>query len=59
MAEARRPFWRTLYFQVLVAIALGVLVGWLFPDTGRALKPLAMPSLCCHARCTKLEVTPV
>ena len=40
MEQARRPFWRTLYFQVLVAIALGVLVGWLFPEAGRALKPL-------------------
>ena len=40
MAEARRPFWRTLYFQVLVGIVLGVLVGWLAPEWGRALKPL-------------------
>jgi len=40
MTEARRPFWRTLYFQVLVGIALGVLVGWLAPEWGRALKPL-------------------
>jgi aerobic C4-dicarboxylate transport protein len=35
-----RPFWKTLYFQVLVAIALGILTGWLFPEFGRALKPL-------------------
>ncbi|HMG47102.1 MAG TPA: dicarboxylate/amino acid:cation symporter [Allosphingosinicella sp.] len=40
MAKAARPFWRSLYFQVLVGIALGVLVGWLWPDWGRALKPL-------------------
>ena len=40
MEQARRPIWRSLYFQVLVAIALGVLVGWLWPDTGQALKPL-------------------
>ena len=40
MAEARLPFWRSLYFWVLVAIALGVLVGWLWPETGQALKPL-------------------
>ena len=32
MAEAARPFWRSLYFWVLVAIALGVLVGWLWPE---------------------------
>ena len=36
MAQARRPVWRTLYFQVLVAIALGVLVGWLVPRLRRA-----------------------
>jgi aerobic C4-dicarboxylate transport protein len=40
MAEAARPFWRSLYFWVLAAIALGVLAGWLSPETGRALKPL-------------------
>jgi aerobic C4-dicarboxylate transport protein len=40
MAEAVRPFWRSLYFWVLVAIALGIMVGWLSPETGRALKPL-------------------
>ena len=40
MAQARRPVWRSLYFQVLVGIALGVLVGWLWPETGQALKPL-------------------
>jgi aerobic C4-dicarboxylate transport protein len=40
MTGAGRPFWKTLYFQVLVGIALGILAGWLFPDFGRALKPL-------------------
>jgi aerobic C4-dicarboxylate transport protein len=40
MAPTRRPLWRSLYFWVLIAIALGVLTGWLWPDTGRALKPL-------------------
>ncbi len=28
---AHRPFWRILYVQVLFAIALGVLLGWLWP----------------------------
>jgi len=55
MAEARRPFWRTLYFQVLVAIALGVLVGWLFPDTGRSLKPLGDGFI----KLVKMIITPV
>jgi aerobic C4-dicarboxylate transport protein len=40
MASRTRPFWHTLYFWVLVAIALGVLTGWLFPAFGQSLKPL-------------------
>ena len=36
----RRPWYTILYVQVLVAIALGVLVGYLYPDLGKALKPL-------------------
>lgn len=35
-----RPFYRTLYFYVLVAILLGVLLGHFFPDTGARMKPL-------------------
>ncbi|MEP6547988.1 MAG: dicarboxylate/amino acid:cation symporter [Gammaproteobacteria bacterium] len=31
---------RSLYFQVVVAIALGVLLGALYPQTGAAMKPL-------------------
>ena len=34
------PFWRQTYVQVLVAIALGALLGHYWPDTGAALKPL-------------------
>ena len=37
---ARLPFYRQLYVQVLLAIALGILVGALWPATGAALKPL-------------------
>jgi aerobic C4-dicarboxylate transport protein len=29
---ARKPFYKLLYVQVLIAIALGFLVGWLAPD---------------------------
>jgi len=36
----RPPFWRSLYAQVLVAIALGVALGWLAPEIGAQLKPL-------------------
>jgi aerobic C4-dicarboxylate transport protein len=36
---ARQPIYRTLYFQVLVAIAAGAALGHLYPQTGAALKP--------------------
>ena len=38
MAE-RSPF-RSLYVQVLVAVVAGALIGYLWPETGVALKPL-------------------
>ncbi|UIK08399.1 dicarboxylate/amino acid:cation symporter (plasmid) [Neorhizobium galegae] len=34
------PFYRHLYFQVLVAIAAGILLGHFYPDVGASLKPL-------------------
>ncbi len=34
------PWYRVLYIQVLIAIALGIAVGYFFPNTGKALKPL-------------------
>ena len=37
---AHKPFYRHLYVQVLCAIALGALVGYLWPAFGAALKPL-------------------
>ncbi|WP_183955262.1 dicarboxylate/amino acid:cation symporter [Sphingobium fontiphilum] len=33
------PWYRQLYVQVLIAIALGVLMGHFWPETGRAMKP--------------------
>ena len=36
----RKPWYRVLYIQVLLAVALGILVGCLFPDFGKTLKPL-------------------
>jgi aerobic C4-dicarboxylate transport protein len=36
----RRPWYAILYVQVLIAIAVGVLVGYLFPHAGAAMKPL-------------------
>jgi aerobic C4-dicarboxylate transport protein len=35
-----RPWYTVLYIQVLIAIALGLLVGYYYPTTGAALKPL-------------------
>ena len=37
---ARRPFYRSLYFMVLLAILAGGLVGHFWPDLGTSLKPL-------------------
>src|ERR1700686_5529792 len=36
----RKPWYRILYIQVLLAVFLGILVGWLKPDLGKNLKPL-------------------
>ena len=37
---ARRPFYRHLYFQVLLAIVAGGAIGHFWPDFGESLKPL-------------------
>ncbi|HEY0218415.1 MAG TPA: dicarboxylate/amino acid:cation symporter [Afipia sp.] len=37
---ARQPWYRILYVQVLVAIVIGVALGYFYPDAGKALKPL-------------------
>ena len=36
----RRPWYTILYIQVLVAIALGIALGYFYPKTGIAMKPL-------------------
>ncbi|QQN63337.1 C4-dicarboxylate transporter DctA [Bradyrhizobium diazoefficiens] len=38
--EARKPFYRVLYVQVLIGVMLGVLAGHVWPEFGAALKPL-------------------
>jgi aerobic C4-dicarboxylate transport protein len=38
--QARKPFYRHLYAQVLAAIVLGALLGHFWPAGGEALKPL-------------------
>ncbi len=37
---ARKAVFKSLYFQVLVAITIGVLLGHFYPETGAAMKPL-------------------
>jgi aerobic C4-dicarboxylate transport protein len=39
-AKARSPIYRSLYFQVIVAIIIGVLLGHYFPAIGTMMKPL-------------------
>ena len=34
------PFYRTLYFRVIVGIVAGVALGWFYPTAGEAMKPL-------------------
>ncbi|MGV8955183.1 MAG: cation:dicarboxylate symporter family transporter, partial [Cypionkella sp.] len=36
----RRPFYRSLYFMVLLAIVAGGTIGHFFPEFGESLKPL-------------------
>lgn len=55
MTTKGRPFFKTLYFQVLVAIALGIAVGWLFPAFGASLKPLGDGFI----KLVKMIITPV
>jgi len=35
-----KPFYKSLYFQVITAIVIGVLLGHFYPQTGEAMKPL-------------------
>ena len=46
---------KVLYIQVLIGIALGVLVGALWPETGAALKPLGDAFI----KLIKLTIAPV
>src|SRR5262249_9084364 len=38
--HVRRPWYTVLYIQVLIAIAIGILVGHFYPGLGKAVKPL-------------------
>ena len=51
----RQPFYKILYVQVLMAVAAGVLVGYLFPDLGTHLKPFGDAFI----RLVKMIIAPV
>lgn len=40
LPKVRQPIYKVLYFQVIVAIVIGVLTGFFFPEFGEKLKPL-------------------
>jgi aerobic C4-dicarboxylate transport protein len=40
MTAAGKPLYRSLYFQVITAIVIGVGLGHFYPETGAAMKPL-------------------
>jgi aerobic C4-dicarboxylate transport protein len=40
MATKSTPFYRTLHFQVLAGIIIGIALGVFYPKTGEAMKPL-------------------
>ncbi|HTP99460.1 MAG TPA: dicarboxylate/amino acid:cation symporter [Casimicrobiaceae bacterium] len=40
MATQKRPLYKSLYLQVIVAILIGILLGHFYPATGEAMKPL-------------------
>ncbi len=37
---ARKPWYRQLYVQVLIAIVIGIVLGWRWPDLGEAMQPI-------------------
>jgi aerobic C4-dicarboxylate transport protein len=39
-AEAKTPWYRQLYSWVIVAIVVGVLIGWLALGFGKAMEPI-------------------
>src|SRR5689334_25293856 len=40
MEVAKKPWYTSLYLQVITAIVIGVLLGHFYPQTGEAMKPL-------------------
>ena len=40
MKASGKPLYRSLYFQVITAIVIGIALGHFYPETGAAMKPL-------------------
>src|SRR5262249_10338907 len=38
--KMKKPLYKSLYFQVVAAIVIGILLGYFYPETGTAMKPL-------------------
>jgi aerobic C4-dicarboxylate transport protein len=38
-SKSQKPWYRILYVQVLIAVLLGIVVGYIAPDFGKSLKP--------------------
>ena len=55
MARAGKPLYKSLYFQVIVAIVIGVLLGHFYPETGSAMKPLGDGFI----KLIKMVITPI
>jgi aerobic C4-dicarboxylate transport protein len=41
LEKKKKPFFKGIFFQILVAIIAGIFVGYIWPDLGASLKPLA------------------
>jgi aerobic C4-dicarboxylate transport protein len=54
-AAARTPFYRKLYVQVLIAVALGATLGYLYPEFSTSLKPYGDA----FVRAIKVVVAPI
>ena len=54
-AKAATPLYRKLYVQVLIAVALGALIGYVYPDFSAYLKPFGDA----FVRAIKVVVTPI
>jgi Na+/H+-dicarboxylate symporter len=51
----KTPFYRKLYVQVLIAVVLGAILGYAYPDLSSALKPIGDA----FVRAIKVMVTPI